>query len=129
MTKRSDDPADRIPEPIWPSVPIWLMFLAPPVAALAHLQLSFILAHIACATRSKIQIHIATFILLAIVLAAGVAARREWVKASPDNPGETPGFGRRRLMAFFGMIGAVIFGLFILTQWFPNFALGACVRT
>ena len=130
MKPRSDDPLDRVPESIWPQVPIWFAALAPPIAALAHLQFSFVFEHTACVTKSKIQMHILTFVLMAVVVWAGLLAHRKWVEYGSDVPGQLPGpLGTRRLMALFGMIGAFIFGLFILSQWFPNFVLGTCVRT
>ena len=130
MKPRSDDPADRIPGSPKAEIPIWYAALAPPIAAIMHLQFSFVLEHTACATRSKIQMHILSIFLLAIVVSAGLVAHREWVKLGSDDPEQLPGpLGTRRLMALLGMIGAFIFGLFILAQWFPNFVLGTCVRT
>jgi uncharacterized membrane protein HdeD (DUF308 family) len=102
-------------------IPIWFAALAPPIAAITHLQFSYILEHTACATRSTFQIHILTVLLIAIVVCAGVVAQREWVREKSR--------GTRRLMAVMGMIGAFIFGLFIIAQWFPTFVLGTCVRT
>ena len=130
MKPRSDDPMDRVPESIWPSVPIWFSNLAPPIAALAHLQFSFVLEHTACATRTKIGMHILTFVLMAVVVWAGLLARRHWQRLGADDPKELPGpLGSNRLIALLGMIGAFVFGLFIIAQWFPNFVLGPCVRT
>jgi len=130
MKPRSDAPLDRVPGRIRPSVPIWYATLAPPIAAILHLQFSFVLEHAACATRSKIGIHILTAVLLAVVISAGLLARRKWLELGADDPGQLPGpLGTQRLMALFGMLGAFIFGLFILAQWFPNFVLGTCVRT
>jgi hypothetical protein len=130
MKPRSDDPVDRIPESPKPEIPIWYAALAPPIAAITHLQFSFVLEHTACATRTKIQMHVLSIFLLAIVVSAAVVAHREWVKLGSDDPAQLPGpLGTRRLMALFGMLGALIFGLFILAQWFPNFVLGTCVRT
>ena len=130
VKKRSDDPLDRIPEKVRPLVPIWFAFLAPPIAAITHLQLSYVFEHTACSTRSMVQIHAATVILLAIDLIAGWMAHRQWVRLGGEPPGQLPGpVGSRRHMALEGMIGAGIFGLFILAQWFPNFVLGPCVRT
>lgn len=130
MKPRSDDPVDRISGSPRPDIPIWFATLAPPIAAITHLQFSFVLEHTACATRSKVQMHLLTLFLLAIVISAGLVARREWVKLGSDDPGQLPGpLGSRRLIALLGMIGAFIFGLFILAQWFPNFVLGTCVRT
>ena len=130
LKTRSDDPRDRIPGRIWRDVPIWFGLLGAPIAALAHLQFSFVLEHTACATRSKLGIHIITLFLLAVVVAAGIVAHREWVKLGEEDPKQFPGpLGSRRLMALLGMIDTLIFGLFILAQWFPNFVLGTCVRT
>ena len=128
--KRSDDPQDRLPPSPRPVVAIWFATLAPPIAAILHLQFSFVLEHTACATQSKLQIHLLTALLIAIVLWAGLVARREWIREGSDDPDQLPGpVGTRRLMALLGMIGAFIFGLFILAQWFPTFVLGTCVRT
>ena len=127
---RSDNPVDRIPESPRPDVAIWFANLAPPIAAILHLQFSFVLEHTACATRNKVQMHVLSLGLLAIVVWAGLVAHREWVKLGSDDPAQLPGpLGSRRLLALLGMIGAFIFGLFILAQWFPNFILGTCVRT
>jgi hypothetical protein len=104
--------------------------LGAPIAAIAHLQFSFVLEHTACATRSKIGIHLISVLLLAIVIFAGIVAHREWVKLGSDDPKEYPGpLGSRRFLALLGMIDTLIFGLFILAQWFPNLVLGTCVRT
>ena len=121
---------DRVPGSPRPEIAIWFANLAPPIAALAHLQFSFVLEHTACATQSKIGMHVITVILLAIVIWAGLVARAEWGKLGADDPKQLPGpLGPRRLLALLGMIGAFIFGLFILAQWFPNLVLGTCVRT
>ena len=130
MKPRSDDPMDRVPGSPRPEIPIWFANLAPPIAALAHLQFSFVLEHTACATQSKIGMHVITIALLAIVIWAGFVAKRQWAKLGADDPKQLPGpLGPRRLLALLGMIGAFIFGLFILAQWFPNLVLGTCVRT
>jgi hypothetical protein len=130
MKKRSDDPLDRVPGPIRPEFPLWFASLAPPIAAIGHLQFSYILEHTACSTQTKLQIHIATLIFLALVIAGGVVARREWVRLGAEPPDQLPGrLGAGRFLALIGMIGAAIFGLFILAQWFPNFVLGPCIRT
>ena len=130
MKPRSDDPVDRIPGSIWPQVPIWFANLAPPIAALAHLQFSFVLEHTACVTKTKVQMHVLTFVLMAVVVWAGLLAHRKWVELGSEPPKQLPGpLGTRRLMALLGMIGAFVFGLFILAQWFPNFVLGTCERT
>lgn len=130
LKPRSDEPLDRVPGSILSEVPIWFGALAGPIAAIAHLQFSFVLEHTACATGSKIGIHLISFFLLAIVIVAGVVAHREWVRLGSENPKQYPGpLGSRRFLALLGMIDTFIFGLFILAQWFPNVVLGTCVRT
>ena len=130
MKTRSDDPADRVDERFRELIPIWYALLAPPIASITHLQAMYVLEHTACSTHSKLQLHIASLILIAIVIVAAVIARREWVRLGSDDPGQLPGpLGTRRLMALLGMIGSGIFGLFILAQWFPTFILSPCVRT
>lgn len=127
---RSDDPADRIPGKASPVLPIWFACLAPPVAAILHLQVSYVLEHVACSTQSRIGLHVASLLLLGLVASGGLVSRQQWVKLGSANPDNEPGpVGTRRLMALLGMIGAVIFSLFILAQWFPTFLLGPCIRT
>jgi hypothetical protein len=130
MMPRSDDPMDRVPGRPWPSVPIWFAALAPPVAALSHLQFSYVFEHTACATQSKLSVHVVAIVFLLLDIAGGLVARSEWLKLGADYPHQLPGpLGSRRLLALLGMVGALIFGLFILAQWFPNFVLTVCERT
>ena len=129
MKERSENPRDRVAGKVvtWSS---WFAALAPPIAAITHLQAMLVLEHTACSTQRTIQLHVASLILFAVVIIAGIVARREWVKLGSDDPGQLPGpLGSRRLLALFGMIGTGIFGLFILAQWFPTLLLGPCVRT
>jgi hypothetical protein len=130
MKPLTDNPLDRIPESAKPSVGIWFAVLGPPSAALLHLQMSYSLEHTACATGTKVQIHIFTILCLAVVAWSGIIARRHWVDLGSDDPGQHPGpLGTLRLMSLMGMVGAGIFTLFILAQWFPNFVLPVCIRT
>jgi hypothetical protein len=130
MKPQTDNPLDRVPESPKPSVGIWFSLLTPPSVALLHLQLSYVLEHVACSTGSKLQIHIYTIVSLVVVAVAGLVARRHWVELGSDDPGQHPGpVGSLRLMSLFGMIGSGIFTLFILAQWFPNFILPVCIRT
>lgn len=130
MRKRSDDPLDRVPGRVGPDVPIWFALLAPPIAGLAHLSFSFILENTACVGGSKLQLHVVSVVLMAVVVWAGLVARRKWQEYGSSAPKQLPGpLGSRRLMALLGMIGAFVFGLIILAQWFPNVVLGPCVRT
>jgi hypothetical protein len=130
MKPRSDDPVDRIPESPRPYIPIWFATLGSPIAAISHLQFVYILHHVACSTGTKWEMHAVSLFLLAVNVFAGLVARREWIKWGSEPPGQFGApLGTRRLMALFGMIGAFIFGLFILAQWFPIFVLPECVRT
>ena len=130
MMPRSDDPADRVPGSVRPDIAIWFAALAPPIAALSHLQFSYVVEHAACSTQSKIGLHLVSLALLLLDIAGGLVARRQWLINGADDPEQLPGpLGTRRLMALFGMVGALIFGLFILAQWFPNIVLGVCERT
>ena len=130
MKPMTENPLDRIPESPKPSLGIWFGLLGPPMAALLHLQMSYALEHTACATGNKLQLHIWTAVCLIIVLAAGLIAHRHWVALGSEGPGEQPGpSGTRRLMSLLGMIGAGIFTLFILAQWFPSLMLPVCIQT
>jgi hypothetical protein len=130
LKDRGDDPLERVPGPLAPMVPIWFGLLGAPIAAITHLQALYVFEHTACATGSKIAIHLVTLLLLGVVVAAGFVAHHEWVKLGRENPKQYPGpLGSRRLMALLGMIDTIIFGLFIVAQWFPSVVLGPCVRT
>lgn len=130
MKPMTDNPLDRVPESPKPSLGIWFALLGPPSAALLHLQMSFILEHTACATGTKIQIHIYTLISLLVVAWAALIAHRHWVAQGSEDPGQHAGpAGTLRLMALLGMIGAGVFTLFILAQWYPNVMLPTCIRT
>jgi hypothetical protein len=127
---QTDNPLDRIPESPKPSVGIWFALLGPPSAALLHLQMSYVFEHVACSTGSKLGIHIYTLLSLLIIAWAGLIARRHWIAEGSEGPGQHPGpLGTIRLMALSGMIGAGIFTLFVLAQWFPNIMLPVCIRT
>ena len=128
--QRSDDPADRVPGSPLPVLPLWFACLAQPIAAIVHLQLSYVLAHTACSTATKILLHVATVGLIILIIAAGLTAARIWKRLGSDPPSQHPGpLGTHRLMALLGMMGSLIFGVFILAQWFPSLVLGPCVRT
>ena len=72
MKTRSDDPADRVDGRFRELIPIWYALLAPPIASITHLQAMYVLEHTACSTHSKLQLHIASLILIAIVIVAAV---------------------------------------------------------
>jgi hypothetical protein len=126
----TNNPLDRIPESPRPAIGIWFALLGPPMAALLHLQMSYALEHTACSTGTKLQLHIWTVLCLIVVAAAGLVARRHWIALGSEDPGQHPGpVGTLRLMSLLGMIGAGIFTLFILAQWFPNAMLPVCIQT
>ena len=130
MNPMTDNPIDRIPESPKPAFGIWFALLLPPSVALLHLQFSYVLEHVACSTGSQLPIHVFTVLCLLVLAWAGLLAHRHWVEQGSDDPGQHPGpVGRVRLMALGGMIGAGIFTLFVLAQWFPNFVLPVCIQT
>ena len=130
MTARSDDPLDRVPESPKPAVAIWFCLIAPPLMALLHLQIIYPLDHVACSTGTKLLIHGYTILSLIVVAIGGWIGRREWIRLGSRNPQKGPGpEGTLRLMALMGMIGALLFALFIVAQWFPTVMLSPCIRT
>jgi len=130
VSPRSDNPVDRIPGPLRPSLPLWLGLLVPPSAALAHITFGYPLEHTACATGSVLSLHLLTLGLLVIDLLAGWIAHGQWVKLGSTIPQDSPApFGSRRLMALSGMVSAAAFALFIVAQWFPLTMLPPCIRT
>ena len=130
MTARSDDPLSRVPGSPRPAIAIWFCLIAPPLMALLHLQLIYPLDHVACSTGTKVLIHLYTVLSLVVVAIGGWIGRREWVRFGSHEPRKgPPPEGTRRLMALMGMIGSLLFALFILAQWFPTLMLSPCIRT
>jgi hypothetical protein len=130
VSPRGDSPGQRIPGSPWPSVPIWLGLIVPPLAALTHVALGYAVEHTSCAIQSLVPFHALTALLLAAVAAAGFVSLREWRRNGSATPGEgPPPHGTRRLMALMGMVGSALFAFIIIMQWLPATMLPPCVRT
>jgi hypothetical protein len=97
--------------------------LAPAVAWLAHLEVSYILATLGCATVAIAAFHLVTVLALAGAAAGGVAARRCWRASRAEGDGRV---ARSRFMALFAGLASVAFGLAILAQAVPTLVLGRC---
>jgi hypothetical protein len=108
---------------------LWTGFLAPPALALLNVIFGFPLAYVACNTSSTLLLHLFMCATLALVVVAGLLAGKEWSALGTDDPGELSGpLGSRRLLALLGVTGASISVFFVLSQWYPVFVLGPCMR-
>ncbi|MFN2603114.1 MAG: hypothetical protein ABR582_10210 [Gemmatimonadaceae bacterium] len=131
VTQRPQEMDDLRAEALRRSVvPLWLGFLVPPSMALGNVEFGYVLNHIACDMQTRVYLHIFMFCTLAITLFAGWLAWREWVVFGRVDPGEISGpLGSRRFMALVGWVGALTGAWLIISQWFPVFVLGPCIRT
>ena len=101
---------------------LWYAILGTPLLALLNLELSYALTPLACRAASTVAMNLATAILLALVILAGVGAamklRRNWVE---DTVLSRPGF-----MAMLGILESALFTTVIAAQWLPHAYLSAC---
>jgi hypothetical protein len=75
-----------------------------------------------------LYLHALSVLTLALALAGGWVAWREWKRAGAEYPGEEGGtIPRSRFMAFLGMLGSALFSLTILAQWTASFFLNPCM--
>jgi hypothetical protein len=75
-----------------------------------------------------LPLHLLSLATLALAVAGGVVAWREWRRAGREWPGEGPGtLPRSRFIAVLGLLGAPLFALTIVAQWVANLFLNPCM--
>jgi hypothetical protein len=98
--------------------------------AVLNLGIGYLLADIACNVQSRLFIHIFEIFSVSITAYIGWISWRQWVALGEAAPGQMSGpLGSRRFMALVGWIGAIGALLLIVSQWFPVFVVGPCIRT
>lgn len=106
---------------------LWAANLLGPVAALAGLEIAYILADRACVTGDLLPVHLTW---LAGLLAAGVGGwlgHREWRRWGAGHAGEDAGpGGRSRFLALLGMLLSGMAALVIAAQWSAAFVFHPC---
>lgn len=102
---------------------LWAGLLAGPAAFLLNLQIAYVLAALSC-DEARIWLHVTALGTLALALAGGALAWRDWrstgAGAAGDGEGAIP---RSRFMSVLGMMMGVLFALIIVAQWIPMFII------
>ena len=106
---------------------LWAANLLGPIAALAGLEMAYVLADRACTTGDMLPVHLAW---LASLLAAGVGGRlgwREWRRWGGGPAGEDGGpAARSRFLALLGILASAMAILVIAAQWSAGFFFHPC---
>ena len=110
----------------------WAGILAGPVTFLVLLETQYVLAYVACETRSTWFLHLATLVAALIVAGAGYAGWRASIDdpMSPKRPSiadvQETRFQRSRWMSATGLGLSALFLLLILAMEIPILVLQEC---
>jgi hypothetical protein len=106
---------------------LWTGFLAPALAFLLNLEVSYGLVPPACRADSEWTIHLANLLCLLISAGAGWIAWGEWRRTGrrwpDDGVGTEP---RSRFLAALGVLSGGFFALVIVAQWLGTVILNPC---
>jgi hypothetical protein len=100
-----------------------------PLAVLIGLQANYTLVQVwACKSAAgPVVTHGVSLVSLALAVAAGVIARRQWPAAGREVPGDRGGReGRTRTLAAVGVALSALSALTIVAQWLPQLFLSPC---
>lgn len=107
---------------------LWFAMLGGPIAWVLGLNLDYALVRIACTEQTMLPLHLVTLGTLALSLAGGWVAWREWRRAGAEWPGEGGSeMSRSRFMAVVGLMASAFFSLVILAQWAAKLFLNPCM--
>src|SRR4051794_5547325 len=107
----------------------WAGIFGGPLAWFASQQVSYALVPWACHGGPPIAIELANLIALAVAVATGALAWRDWRHARGDVSDEAaPPAGRERFIGLLGMMLSSLFGLVIVAQMLGMLWFGACQR-
>ena len=108
---------------------LWFSILAPPLAFLLNLQLSYMLVQPVCVTAHHIILHLVPAGALLLAASGGVSAWWNWQRTGQAGSSKAEGvLPRSRFMADVGLLTSGLFLVVIVAQWLPNFILSPCQR-
>jgi hypothetical protein len=108
---------------------LWVGVLVPPLAMLIQLQVNYSLVYWACGTTHTWGLHLVSLLTLALTVACGLLALRNWRLAGGETDDEGAGvIPRSRFMALVGIMESALITLVLIAQWIPIFVYGACQR-
>ena len=105
---------------------LWFAVLAGPIAWAMNQELSYLFVPWACATGTRLMLHVVTIAALLLSLAGSVVGWQSWRKSGDSDDAAGSAIGRSRFMALGGMTLSVMFAVVILAQGFPSFLLSPC---
>jgi hypothetical protein len=106
---------------------LWVANLLGPIAALAGLEVAYILTDLACTTGDAIPVHLTWLVCLAAALFAGWLGWREWRRWGGGHAGEQGGpEARSRFLAILGMLASAMAALVIAAQWSAGLFFHPC---
>jgi hypothetical protein len=106
---------------------LWTGLLLAPAAFLLNLEVAYALVPAACASGTRLLMHVVHAVCLVLAAFGGFAALRMWRLTGETWPGEEGGrLGRSRFMAGLGLLLSLLFALVIVAQWIPSFVLSPC---
>ncbi|MDY7227705.1 hypothetical protein [Hyalangium rubrum] len=106
---------------------LWVGVLAPPLAWLFLLQVSYSVVTTDCRQAQPLLMHGLTLGALLLVGVGALAAWRSWkaLRAEPASL-ESEGPGRARFMALLGLVESALFALVIVSNSISTFLLSPC---
>jgi hypothetical protein len=115
----------------WPAdTALWFGMLGPPIVALLHQQVSYVLVPKYCHEGSALWLRVTSIACLAIVIVAGITALSCLARARPEGAGsaqqeESP-LARPHFMAMVGVFSSALSLLIIIAQAIATFMLDPC---
>src|SRR3954447_7125596 len=107
---------------------LWFGVLGPPIIALTHQQLEYMLVPKYCHTGSAMWLHVVSFLCLAVSVLAGITA---WSclahSRSQEHPGEERPVQRPHFMAVVGLASSALGSMIIIAQAIATFMLDPCI--
>src|SRR5687767_5429898 len=106
---------------------LWAANLIGPAAALAGLEVAYLLTDRACSTGDELPVHLTWLVCLLVAMLGGWVGHREWRRWGGGPAGEDGGpEGRSRFLALVGMLASAMAALVILAQWSANLFFQPC---
>jgi hypothetical protein len=114
----------------WPAdTALWFGMLGPPIIALLHQQVQYVLVPKYCHEGSALWLHVTSGVCLAIVIAGGITALSCLGRARSEAEGtrqeESP-LSRPHFMALVGVFSSALSSLLIIAQVIATFMLDPC---
>lgn len=121
------DSAPRIDPPDLPPVPLqWLAFLGGPVVWSGAFFVSYALVPTICQRGGLWILQVIPVVGFCLILGAGGLAWRNWTRLAGQEGDPERRVERGRFMALGGIILSVGFGLLMIAQLIPTFAVHPC---